>query len=111
MANKYRGEVDVEIDGRKYPIALNLEAIGRLAEAFGVETIVDVEKRLLAFRAADMKPTLVALLESSGHQADGAALSRLDGMSYLEMVRQLFEVRATKPADDTAADPQKRAKR
>ncbi len=108
MANKFRGEVSIEVGGQTYPIALTLDAIGRLADAYGVTTIQEVEARMLQFRAADAVPTVEALLAAGGHTVDRADIGRLDPMEFGKAVAALF-VR-TAPGEGADAGPQKRGK-
>lgn len=111
MANSHRGEVDVTIAGKTYPVAMTLDALARVAAELNVKTMGELEERVLAFDLANMKPVLAALLAGSGHQVPDAELGALHWRTYVDTVKAIWNARPGEPAkDEPKADPQKRAK-
>lgn len=112
MANKARGEVDITIAGKSYAVAMTLDAIGRLAEVFGEETITGVEVRLMAMKVQDAVPILAALLAANGHgDLDPAVLKQMPFRSY---VTALIGIHRAEPGAEAAEagakpDPRKRS--
>lgn len=111
MANKARGEVDLAIAGATYPVAITLDALGRLAEVLGLETLEEVEKRVVAFRIADFKPILSAVLEANGHKVPAADLARVSFRAYTTAVITMWNARPGEEAasGEAGTSPQKRA--
>lgn len=109
MANKFRGEVSIEVGGQTYPIAMTLDVLGRLATAYGLDTIAEIEGRVLEFRAADAVPTLEALLAGSGHDVDRVAIGRIDPMAYGRAIAAIYSARKV-PQEGAEPGPQKRGK-
>jgi hypothetical protein len=111
MANKQRGEVDLLIGGKAHPVALNMDAIGRIAEALGVDTIEDLEKRITALKISDVQPVLAALCAANGITLSAADLKQMHFKTYISTMMQLWNA---KPESDdagegAAATPRKRA--
>ena len=52
MANRYRGEIDAEIGGRKRVLVLTLGALAELEQAFGAADLVALAERFGAGRLA-----------------------------------------------------------
>lgn len=112
MANTARGEVDLMIAGRAYPIAMTLDAIARIADQFGVETLAEVEQRMIAFKVADWPAVMRILLVANGHQVGDDQIARLPYRAVLQAIVGLWNAKpdADAPADEkAAASPQKRA--
>ena len=114
MANSFRGEVDLVIAGTSYPVALTLETLAKLAGALDVDTIADLEQRLVALRIADMMPILVTLLQANGHKVDQATIGAVDYRTYVRAIVDLCRARPPAGDDDeteakAGASPPKRA--
>jgi len=111
MANKHRGEVDITIAGRTYTLAMTLDAMGRIAEQLGVETIDEIERRIIQLKIADAAPLLRALLDAAGHDVPDKDLKRVGHRTYIACMQALWNA---KPGDADGeapgtSDPQKRA--
>ena len=48
MANRQRGEVDIEIDGKKFSVCMTLGALAELEDVLGVETAGELDKIIAA---------------------------------------------------------------
>ncbi len=108
MANKYRGEVDIEIGGKSYTVAMTIDAFARVAEAVKAVTLADVGQSMLSYMPAQMLPILAAILAGNDIEVDAAALRRVHWQDYRDLMAGLLKVR---PAgeDDATADPPTRA--
>lgn len=114
MANKARGEVDVEIGGTRYSVAMTLAFMAAAADALETATIDEFEGRLVQLRPADMPKIMRALADGNGLQLDDAALGRLSFKQYQHLIIDLYQ-RSRFGADDPGDDgeskqsPRKRA--
>jgi hypothetical protein len=108
MANKHRGEVDIEIAGVVYPIAFTLDAMGRIAEALGVKKLDEVSTRVGEMNIADFQPILAGLLEGNGHLVTSDEIARLPVTAYTDLLTALFTRQPAAEADKTS--PRSRAK-
>lgn len=114
MANTFRGEVDLVIGGKPYAVALNLEALAKLAKALEVDTITELEQRLVALRIADMMPILTTLLEANGHKVEQTEIGAVGYRGYVRAIVDLCSARPPAEDGDEAGDageasPPKRA--
>ena len=114
MANKFRGEVEIDIAGKTYAVAMTLEALALAADALGIETLEEFEARMRALRIGDMRPMLAALLKGNGHDVPEADLATLHYSAYPSFLARVYGARpgnaeAVEAADET--DPPKRAAR
>lgn len=74
MANKHRGEITAELDGKTYTLCLTLGALAELEAAFGDEDMLALATRFETGRlkAADAIRIVGAGLRGAGHDiADG----------------------------------------
>ena len=103
MADKHRGEADIVIDGKTYPVTLNMGAISRIGSAFGCETLSKIFQVV-----ADPGPRIVELygllLEASGHKVEPAAIERISVWTHGDFANGLFAGRDDKAA---GSGPQK----
>jgi hypothetical protein len=115
VANTFRGEVEVDVAGKPYTVALTLEALALLAERLGVDTLGEVEQRLFALKIADMIPIMSALLEANGHKVPREDLARMGHKAYTRGVIAIYNARpvpdeaAAGEAQEAGASPRKRA--
>lgn len=109
MANRYRGEIEADLFGRKVKLCLTLGALAELEEATGGDLAA------LAARLGAGKPAmrdLVALIAAGlrgGGEAEAArevaALPLAGGLgTYAQIVRRLLEA-TFEPAEDPAPGP------
>lgn len=108
MANKHRGEVDITIAGKTYPVAMTLEALALIADAIKVESLGEIDARMTAFKISDMKPMLAAMLAGNGHEVAEKALDRLSFREYVAFMAAIWNAGRAKE-DDAEASPLKRA--
>lgn len=80
MANRWRGEVTLEIDGQPQVARLTLGALAELEDALAEPSLVSLVERFEAgqFSARDVILLLVAALNAGGAQFDVASLSAAD---------------------------------
>lgn len=99
MANKFRGEVDVEIGGRTYAVAMTLDALARGASALGVETLEEFEQKLKSLPIGATHGLIKALLAGNGHVVDDADIARAHFMQLQLFLVQLYNARPGQPED------------
>lgn len=77
----------IEIDGKKYPVTLNMGTLARIAKTLEVKKFAELQTRLQEFNLPDMPLVVDALLKANGH-ADVAmeAIERMDPLAYFEQV-------------------------
>ena len=75
MANKYRGEIDTEIGGRKRCLVLTLGALADLESAFGADDLVALAER---FGSGRLKARDLILVIAAGLRGAGEAVSDED---------------------------------
>ncbi|MHA7873879.1 gene transfer agent family protein [Roseivivax sp.] len=70
MANPWRGEVEIEIDGRAHVMRLTLGALAELEAALGTDSLVALAERFEAgrFSSRDVLALIVAGLRGGGWQ-------------------------------------------
>ncbi len=83
MANPYRGEVSVELNGKAHLMRLPLGILAELEESLGAESLVQLVERFEqgAFRAKDVLVLLAAGLKGAGSEisADLLAVAEFAG--------------------------------
>lgn len=69
MANPWRGEVEIVLDGEAHAMRLTLGALAELETALEAGSLVEIAERFEAgrFRASDVIALLVAGLRGGGH--------------------------------------------
>jgi hypothetical protein len=97
MANPYRGEVEIEIGGRRLNLCLTLGALAEIEEAFGVDGLAALAERFQAanLSARDLCRMLSAAARGGGNAIAAEELAGLplaDGLApVLAAVVRLFE--------------------
>ena len=111
MANKHRGEVDIEIADKTYAVAMTLGAMAEIASALGIETMEEMQARVPEMRMPDLVPVLRAVLKGNGHDVPDADLMAINWRTYVEFILALWNARPGSAEPDKAAKPvpQKRA--
>jgi len=110
MANKHRGEIDIEIAGTTYAVAMTLEALAAAAEVLGAETLTDLEAGLQSMRIKDMRPLMLAILRANGHKVADADIAGTHFSIYVRAIAALYGARPGDGDDAGAsASPRKRA--
>ncbi|QFU17080.1 gene transfer agent family protein [Microvirga thermotolerans] len=79
MANRRRGEVALDLGGRRYTLCLTLGALAELEEAFGVQDLAALAERFGSGRLSsrDLLAILGAALRGGGHDMSDAAAAAL----------------------------------
>ncbi|QFR31722.1 gene transfer agent family protein [Ancylobacter sp. TS-1] len=79
MANRHRGEISAELDGRARTLVLTLGALAELEDAFGAEDLVALTGRFASGRlsARDAIRIVAAGLRGAGEAATEAEVARM----------------------------------
>jgi len=79
MANRIRGEVEAELDGRRYTLCLTLGALAELEAALGAGDLMALARRFAAgeLAAADAVRVIGAGLRGAGHDIGDEAVARM----------------------------------
>ena len=79
MANRHRGEISAELDGRRRTLVLTLGALAELEDAFGVADLVALTGRFAAGRLAarDAIRLIAAGLRGAGETVTEAEVARM----------------------------------
>lgn len=105
MANRYRGEIDAELGGKRRTLVLTLGALAELESAFGADDLVALAERFGTGRltARDLVRIIAAGLRGAGESIsdDEVAALTIDGgaSGYVRLAAEL--IAAT--FDDTQA--------
>ena len=97
MANRHRGEIDVELGGRRWTLCLTLGALAELEGAYGDQDLLSLAERFErgSIGARDAIRIIGAGLRGSGHEvSDGevAALAVEGGAAgYIRIVADLLQ--------------------
>lgn len=96
MANSHRGEIEAELDGKRYRLCLTLGALADLEHAFGEDDMLGVVERFEKGRitARDATRIIGAGLRGAGYQISDEEVSamRVEGgaTGYVEIVAALL---------------------
>lgn len=98
MANSIRGEVEINLGGKSYPLCLTLGALAELETAFGSDNLVEVIER---FQSGRIKTNDIIIILWAGLKGAGSDLTKDDVMnlkiedgikSYIEVIAKLLSV-------------------
>lgn len=78
MANKIRGEVELEAGGKRYRLLLTLGALAEIEDGLGLDDMARLSERLRKMRAADLAIVAAALLRGGGTDLCPADVLRLE---------------------------------
>ncbi len=109
MANKHRGEVDISIAGKTYAVSLTLDAMAHIAGNLGVETLGELEGRVVGLKLADFKPILKGLLVGNGFSVPDRDLNAMHFREYTETIMAVWNAKPVADDDEADASPRKRA--
>lgn len=104
MANRYRGEIDAQLDGRTFTLCLTLGALAELEDAFGADDMVALAHRFEQgrIRSRDALKIIGAGLRGGGQDVsddDVAAMQAEGGAAgFVDIVARLL--RATFSSDE-----------
>jgi hypothetical protein len=97
MANRHRGEIEVELGDRRWTLCLTLGALAELESAYGDEDLLSLAERFErgAIGARDAIRIIGAGLRGAGHEvgdAEVAALTVEGGAAgYIRIVADLLQ--------------------
>ncbi|HEY1152560.1 MAG TPA: gene transfer agent family protein [Pseudolabrys sp.] len=108
MPNKYRGEIDAELGGRRRTLVLTLGALAELEAAFGADDLVALAERFGSGRmsARDLVRIIAAGLRGAGEAVgddEVAAMTVPGGAAAFvriaaELIAATFDDAASEPA-------------
>lgn len=107
MANRHRGEIEAELDGRRWTLCLTLGALAELEAAYDGADLMALAERFESgrMRASDAVRIIAAGLRGAGHEISDEAVAafRVEGgaAGYVAIVARLL--RATFGGDADAA--------
>jgi len=113
MANGRRGEIDAELDGRRYTLCLTLGALAELESGLGADDLVALAERFEARRlsARDLLRIIACGLRGGGcavSDADVAAMKVTGGLAaYVKIAADLLAATFAdaEPQRDAPANP------
>lgn len=90
MANRRRGEVDLDLAGTRYTLCLTLGALAELEDTLGAGDLAGLATRFSDGRLAgrDLIALLGAALRGGGHPLDDEAVSRLPLAGGLDAIAE-----------------------
>src|ERR1700675_648002 len=77
MANKARGEAELEAGGRVFRLRLTLGALAEIEDGLSLNDLSEVEARLMKLRAADLAIVAAALIRGGGQEMTPVEALRL----------------------------------
>lgn len=77
MANRARGETELQASGKTYRLRLTLGALAEIEDGLALGDLSEIETRLKNLRAADLAIVLAALLRGGGHDLSPVEALRL----------------------------------
>jgi hypothetical protein len=110
MANPWRGEVELVVDGEARVMRLTLAALAELEARLASESLIDLIARFETggFRVRDLIALLVAGLNGGGWRVSEAELvgRTIDGgpLAAAEAAARLLKLTFTVPGEDSAGD-------
>ena len=111
MANRYRGEIDAVLGGRRWTLCLTLGALAELEAAFEAEDLAALAERFGSGRlkARDAIKVIAAGLRGAGHEVDEDAVARMSAeggaAGYAAIVVDLLQATFGGEAAGPAANP------
>lgn len=114
MANRHRGEIAAQLDGKAMTLCLTLGALAELEDAFGEADMLALAERFEAGRlsASDAVKVIGAGLRGAGHDIDDGAVAMMrcgqGAAGYVDIVARLltatFGTQAEEASGAAAAD-------
>jgi hypothetical protein len=77
MANRARGEAELQAGGRTFRLRLTLGALAEIEDGLSLTDLSEIEKRLKKLRAADLAIIAAALIRGGGHEMTALEALRL----------------------------------
>ncbi len=104
MANRARGEAELNAGGRVFTLRLTLGALAEIEDGLSLGDLSEIEARLKKLRAADLAIVAAALMRGGGHDIAPVEVLRL-AASLPELVRAVAEAFGGQDAKGEAASP------
>jgi Phage tail tube protein, GTA-gp10 len=101
MANRHRGEIEAELDGKVYTLVLTLGALAEIEHAYGGADLLAIAERFESGRikASDAIKVIGAGLRGSGEAITDRELSHMSvhggAAGYLRIVAELLRATFT----------------
>ena len=107
MANRIRGEAELNAGGRAYRLLLTLGALAEIEDGLGLDDLSKVSARLAHPRASDLAMVAAALLRGGGHEMTAAEVLRLpcELGALVAAVTEAFDAAGLKSGGDADAVP------
>ena len=96
MVNRHRGEIEVTLEGKTYPLCLTLGTLAELETAFEAEDLVEVIERFQNgnIRTKDIITILAAGLKGGGAEMSKEEISKMkidNGIkNYIDIIAELL---------------------
>jgi hypothetical protein len=90
MANRARGESELNVGGNTYRLRLTLGALAEIEDGLSLNDLSEIEARLKKLRAADLAIVAAALMRGGGHDIAPVEMLRLQA-PLPELVRAVGE--------------------
>ena len=90
MANRARGEAELNAGGRVFRLRLTLGALAEIEDGLSLNDLSEIEARLKKLRAADLAIVAAALIRGGGHDITPVEALRLPA-DLAELVRAVTE--------------------
>lgn len=105
MANRARGEAELEAGGRAFRLRLTLGALAEIEDGLSLSDLTEVEARLKKLRAADLAIVAAALMRGGGHEVSPVEVLRLpvDLAQLVQAVTQAFGSASNEANPENAA--------
>lgn len=111
MANSARGEGEIRLGDKSYRVTMSMGTLAELSSALGVETLEDLQARLIKFSLPDMPKIVAAVLKGNGHDVPMEDINRMHVDDFFEQVLPaFFKVDNKEGAKPNGKGPQQRQK-
>ena len=67
MANRERGESEIEVAGEKFTLCLTLGALAEIEDALGLQSFSEIGTRIESLKTVDLAKMFLAMLKGGGH--------------------------------------------
>lgn len=104
MANRARGDVELQAGGRVFRLRLTLGALAEIEDGLALDDLSQVEERLRKLRAADLAILTAALIRGGGQEMTPVEALRLP-VELPELVRAVTAAFGSSGEGEEAASP------
>ncbi|HXJ01305.1 MAG TPA: GTA-gp10 family protein [Micropepsaceae bacterium] len=107
MANRARGESELQAGGRMFRLRLTLGALAEIEDGLSLNDLSEIEGRLKKLRAADLAIVAAALIRGGGHEMTPLEALRLpvDLPVLVQAVSQAFAAGSSDGGGGPASGP------